>query len=101
MRIELEVRIVYSEQYIYTNIYLDKAGAHATDRIVTARKWSQRSYREIAVTLHRVSVVYFKDNELSYDTIQCFLIGPSNTHRKVSIRHDLYRRLFEGFRTLH
>lgn len=40
MRIELEVRIVYSEQYIYTNIYLDKAGAHATDRIVTARKWS-------------------------------------------------------------
>lgn len=60
MRIELEACIFYSKHWIYTNIFLDEAGAHATDRIVGARKWSQRCHGENAVTFHRVSVVYIQ-----------------------------------------
>jgi hypothetical protein len=38
----------------------DKAGAYSTNRIASSRKRSQRSNRENAVTLHRVSVVHIK-----------------------------------------
>ena len=64
MRIELEVCIFYSEQRVCTeHVHLDETCAHPTDRIVSARKWSQRSNRENAVTLYRVSVIYIPVDE--------------------------------------
>lgn len=89
MRIELEVGIFYSEQWVCAkHIHLDEAGAHETNRIVSPRKRSQRSNGENAIAFHGVSVAHIQ-------IMSCHVIQSSVSSSGHRIRTEKFQSIMD------